>query len=60
MLGRVRVNVLTAVVAAGDMYTFSVQFVAETIHGACDCGTLRLVGSDPTPTLTDAGIDAPI
>jgi hypothetical protein len=46
--------------ANGDTYTFSVQFVAETIHGACDCGRLRLVGTDPTPTLTDAGIDAPI
>jgi len=43
----------------GDMYAFSVQFVAETIHGACDCGRLREVGTEPTPTLTDAGIDAP-
>jgi hypothetical protein len=42
----------------GDTYTFSVQFVAETIHGACDCGTLRMVGAVPVPTLTDGGIDA--
>jgi hypothetical protein len=40
----------------GDTYTFSVQFVAETIHGACDCGVLRPTGGTPVPTLTDAGI----
>src|SRR5512138_3883970 len=41
--------------ADGDTYTFSVQFEQETIHGACDCGVIRVVGGTPAPTLTDAG-----
>ena len=45
-----------ATLTNGDTYAFSVQFVAETIHGACDCGVLRLTGGTPLPTLTDAGI----
>jgi hypothetical protein len=41
----------------GDRYTFSVQFVAETIHGACDCGVLHVAGGTPVQTLTDAGFN---
>ena len=43
--------------ANGDTYTFSVQFVPETVHGDCDCGVLRMVGGPPVPTITDAGIN---